>query len=78
MIRKYAEFLFKEFGLDHRTMSLSLENFKELIKKHPKLYNSYEEGFHTELWKCDSKNHCFLEDEKPWVEGYLMGKPMEG
>lgn len=41
MIRKYAEFLFKEFGLDHRTMCLSLENFKELVKKHPKLYDSY-------------------------------------
>lgn len=41
MIKKYAEFLFKEFGLDHKTMNLNRQQFGQLVSKHPKLYDSY-------------------------------------
>jgi hypothetical protein len=65
MIKKYAEFLFKEFGLDHKTMSLNSTQFSELVKKHPKLYDSYIEGFHPYIWQCTPQGIPLSLIEKP-------------
>lgn len=72
MIKKYAEYLFKEFGLDHRTNSLNRQQFGELVAKHPKLYDSYLEGFHPYIWQCNAKGVPTAIQEKAWVEGELI------
>lgn len=70
MIKKYAEFIFKEFDLD-KSQSLSLQQFKELLKKHPRLYSSYVECFHNELWECDPDGRPMLLKTVPWIKGEL-------
>lgn len=47
LVKKFARSIFKNYGIDERTGSLSYDNFKDWVEHHKNLYNDYYKGFHS-------------------------------
>ena len=58
LVKRFANNIFKGYKVDRRTgkylaylRRINFDQFRDWISKHPKLYNSYFEGFHNFVWE---------------------------
>lgn len=64
LVRDFAKFVFKKYNLDENG-KLSFDQFKEWISIHMRLFQSYFNAFHQDIWQCEmGKVPKYLESSK--------------
>lgn len=69
LVKRYARFLFDEYGLDVHKDSFSYDQFCEMIQGHEKIFDSYFSGFHNYIWEIpDRQDKPYFALHKPEIE----------
>lgn len=74
IIKEYASFIFKRFGLEKNDGIIKFELFHKLVMSHPKIYGDFfYEGFHEYLWRIDKEsNNFYFTKMEPTTQGYCQ------
>ena len=57
LVKKYAQRIFSEAGIDQQTGRLTFEQFYHWISTHETLYQNYFHGFHHLVWEVEPEQH---------------------
>ncbi len=67
LVKKYANYLFHEAKIDKETGRVSKNQFYELVKNHPSIFNVYFLGFHTYVWLLDDNEGPLFKRMTSWI-----------